>query len=180
MRPYLKNLIGMIGMLLITSALIVVFSIVFRRLKRDSDSAISAQNEVALYEHNESAWVAAKQTVANDKTTLATLQSYIVTPDTVPPFLSALESLAARADVEFSLSGVSTDAINKTPALSITFSGTGSKAALTTFVHSIEMLPQQISFTSFLLAESTDEPVVKGSTGLWQVDARIRVLSFVK
>jgi hypothetical protein len=178
---YRNNLLGTLLLAVLVLCVVGAVAVIIRRMIADTSYALAAQNAVGLYEHNQRAWDTAKASFAADTDRVNDFSRMIITTDTVPDFLSALETLASAQGVQFSISTVSTNPVAGAPTLSITFSGLGEKARLEAFLLSLEQLPQQLKETAFAFFESTDdatEPDATRTQPLWRVNASIQVLSF--
>lgn len=151
-----------------------IFAVVFHQLRSNAVFVSDAEVRLAHYANNRGAWNQAKTQFIADTAAVQGFEQLIITEDTVPNFLSTLESIANAAHIAFTITSVGSD--TKPVALTVAYSATGTYAALQTFLRDIQALPQQVSFVTVSLAEDATD--IKTHATSWRLDATMRVLSY--
>jgi Tfp pilus assembly protein PilO len=118
------------------------------------------------------------------------LENYVVTPTTLPTFLSSIENLAKENKVDFNITSAQNGGKDANSAkLEISFTARGSLKTIDEFLNKITHQPYQINFTKFYLV-SDSAPVDANSptdtkkttpiigTEMWTLTSTMDVISF--
>lgn len=125
--------------------------------------------------------------IAVSQKKVAALGGIILAKDTIPPFLSHIESVAAFYGVSVDMGSVDTTTREDITFLTITFSAKGTQGHLQDFFDAVQAQPQAIRFAQLylspsakLVAVSPDKPVVFTSdkNAEWSASGVMEVMSF--
>lgn len=183
-RIFKKHLILAIILFVGIGVLTAGFIFFLRFIEKRSVRVLEIKEEIATYEINKRSFSEEAQEIKALEARVATLEEFVVTPQTLPNVLSRLEARAVEKGVTFQITGVSTPTEQDQKKLRIEFSLEGSFLLVQEFLETLLQQPFATAFTKLEFSAEPKiqplegDPVVAPRTDGWRVLGTLEILSF--
>ncbi len=158
------------------------------------DRVAEVKERIATYEANKSSFEKEAAQLASLQSRIKTVQSFVVTTETLPSLLSELEQQARAKGLVFEITNAQTPTENGVQKLDISFTARGAYEQLSSFLEhllhqsyaatytQIDIARDDTEMTPPAAAAQTQQPTTqsasKSSGTLFRVTATLRILSF--
>lgn len=154
----------------------------FFGLEKSASEVMDFSQQLVSYEENKKIYDEESKSIDSIGAEVKNITDNLITPDNMPTFLSSLEDLAKKDNVNFAITTVQTPNVGaSSQKLLIDFSAKGSEKDLDSFLKNLTYQTYQVKFNklSFVSGDSIDTTTSKTKvTSSWEVLASIQVMSF--
>lgn len=176
-----------------TILLLAGIFVIWRNINNKMTKVYEIKEKLASYQKNKKAFEDEAKEIKSLEQRLVLLESYKVSPETIPNLLSTLEALSTKHKISFEITSVQTPIQNDKPKLLVESIAKGSFSDIQSFYEEIQHQSFQVSFTKLFLfsensslsaPESSGTLSIKGGKATpskeikWQGVATIEVQSF--
>lgn len=145
---------------------------VVRTLQTEESEVVAAQQRIASYTQNKKIFTDEFTAMNALSARILRLESYTITPATIPTLLSSLEDMAHARAITFTITSAQNPGKQKPEKLSIDFSASGDITALTAFLDDLSRQAYQVKFTKLSLFADPSKP------GTWSMMGSVQIMSF--
>ena len=187
-----KILNKQIALLLVAIIVLIILGSIFSWLvysmNQKASKVLSAKEQLASYEESKKVFTKELEELKAISQNVDKFESYIITPNKTPNFLSQLEKLASEKKVDFTLTEVQTpDAATPAERLIIGFSAIGTNKSIEDFLYAIKHQTYQVQILSVSLSK-TSQPQPKVDTEMkfvpnpgieyWELFVSMQIMSY--
>jgi Tfp pilus assembly protein PilO len=141
-------------------------------LQQEESVVLAAHQRIASYSQNKKIFADEFAAMNTLTTRVTTLESYTITPASIPTLLSSLEDTARARSITFDITSAQTPGKQKTEKLSVDFAASGDIGALTAFLDDVSHQTYQLKFTKLSLFADGTTP------GKWSMIGSVQIMSF--
>lgn len=167
-----RHIVALILSILIASLSIYGVWYFIQFLQNEERVVIVAHQKIASYSQHKKIFADEFMAMNTLTVRVTRLESYTVTPASIPTLLSSLEDTARARSITFDITSAQNPGKQKSEKLSIDFAASGDLGSLTAFLDDLSHQTYQLKFTKLSLFADT------ASLGKWSMVGSIQIMSF--